>query len=90
MGWNKKQEVEDNKKEFVVKHRFKAIYDKLSKIYDTKTYEVINVRYWKEIDAFNREDVWYFGFTLNTRYGERKILIDNEYRFYYGKSDLIK
>lgn len=92
MWWNKKEEekVEEPKKELVIKKRIKALYDKLSKIHDTKTHEVINIWYWKNVNAFEHKDAWYFGFTLNTIYGERTILINDEYKLYYGKDDFIK
>ena len=90
MFWNKKEEqVEEPKKELVIRKRIKTLYDKLIKISDTKLKcDMFEIEYY---NRSNKDNCYVVdvGYTLNTKYGIRKILIKQDYSLHYGADDLI-
>ena len=89
MFWNKKEEqVEEPKKEFVIKKRIKALYDKLIKIQDTMNDS--NLWYGEYTDRFSIEykTEQYKGYCIDTIYGKRRIVIKDGIELFYGDENL--
>ena len=91
MWWNKKEgQVEEPKKELVIKKRIKALYDKLVKIQDTIndsnlwSYEYID-RYTYSLEFKSNQ---YKGYCINTIYGKRRIVIKDGIELFYGDENL--
>ena len=89
MWWNKKEEqveeqVEEPKKELVIKKRIKTIYNKLKTIYDTKVDKEKVFMFWNVISTYPFSTyVYYYCLDLNTKFGERYLLVNNEQVLFY-------
>lgn len=65
------------------------MYDKLIKIYDTNLKCDMFIK--EYYNRSNKDNCYVVdvGYTLNTKYGTRKILIKQDYSLHYGADDLI-
>lgn len=80
----KYDEGKESKKELVIKNRIKTIYNKLKAIYDAKVDKVKVFMFLNVIPTYPSSTyVYYYCLDLNTKFGERYLLVNNEQVLFY-------
>ena len=70
-------------KEPLITGRIKAIYDKLKIMYEGEHPDVF---YFMDVNSCG--GLYYYGYTVKTKNGTRKILVNSDYSIFYGDKNL--